>query len=192
MQYRLNGTSTGVWLGALLLTLALSVPVVSWAETEQPVDEETLYPPVQIGAASQEIPAGARLVIRFLTALDSKTANIGDAFSAEASEDLWIEDRLILPKGTAVRGRVEAVQRPGFFSKGGLLKLGFDHMVMPSGELRPLSLQLDTASAKMDRQRNALYTDPGVGAKLDKSVQQAFSSQCLRAGSFKPSEPKTW
>jgi entry exclusion lipoprotein TrbK len=29
-------------------------------------------------------------------------------------------------------------------------------------------------------------------AKLDQRVQQAFSSQCLRAGSFKPSEPKTW
>ena len=29
-------------------------------------------------------------------------------------------------------------------------------------------------------------------AKLDKSVQEAFSSQCLRAGSFKPSEPKSW
>lgn len=29
-------------------------------------------------------------------------------------------------------------------------------------------------------------------AKLDKGVQQAFSSQCLRRGSFKPSEQKTW
>ena len=29
-------------------------------------------------------------------------------------------------------------------------------------------------------------------AKLAKSVEQAFSSQCLRAGSFKPSEPKSW
>ncbi|MCK0505355.1 entry exclusion lipoprotein TrbK [Aromatoleum anaerobium] len=29
-------------------------------------------------------------------------------------------------------------------------------------------------------------------AKLDKGVQQAFSSQCLRRGAFKPSEQKTW
>ena len=29
-------------------------------------------------------------------------------------------------------------------------------------------------------------------AKLDKDVQQELSSQCLRRGSFKPSEQKTW
>lgn len=29
-------------------------------------------------------------------------------------------------------------------------------------------------------------------AKLDKSIHEKFSSACLRRGSFKPSEPKTW
>lgn len=39
---------------------------------------------------------------------------------------------------------------------------------------------------------NAETCEPENIAKLDKAVQEAFSSQCLRAGSFKPSEPKTW
>ena len=39
---------------------------------------------------------------------------------------------------------------------------------------------------------NAENCKPENIAKLDKSVQEAFSSQCLRAGSFKPSEPKSW
>ena len=39
---------------------------------------------------------------------------------------------------------------------------------------------------------NAENCKPENIAQPDKSVQQAFSSQCLRAGSFKPSEPKTW
>lgn len=29
-------------------------------------------------------------------------------------------------------------------------------------------------------------------AKLDKSIQQDFSSQCVRRGTFKPSTPKAW
>jgi len=39
---------------------------------------------------------------------------------------------------------------------------------------------------------NAETCKPENIAKLDKAVQEAFSSQCLRAGSFKSSEPKTW
>jgi entry exclusion lipoprotein TrbK len=39
---------------------------------------------------------------------------------------------------------------------------------------------------------NAENCKPENIAKLDKSTQQALSSQCLRAGTFKPSEPKSW
>ena len=39
---------------------------------------------------------------------------------------------------------------------------------------------------------NAENCKPENTAKLDKSVQEAFISRCLRPGSFKPSEPKTW
>lgn len=39
---------------------------------------------------------------------------------------------------------------------------------------------------------NAENCKPENIATLDKSVHEVFSSQCLRAGTFKPSEPKTW
>lgn len=168
--------TTGLKQQAVTLTLAVlffaSPAAMALANPAAPA---TLYPPVELGAASQQIPAGMNLPIAFLTPLDSKTSNVGDIFIAVAAQDLWAGEQLVLPKGSTIRGRVQGVERPGFFSKGGLLRLTFDHVQMPSGELKPLALDIDAASAKLDREKNALYTDPGIGAKLNDSVDKGIS-----------------
>jgi hypothetical protein len=161
-------------VAAIMLALALTLPLGALAQDNMP-SSATLYPPVEMGTASQQVPAGMQLKIQFITPLDSKTSNLGDAFVALSAADLWAGDQLVLPQGSTVRGRVAEVQRPGFFSKGGLLRLTFDHVVMPSGELKPLSLEVDTASAKMSRSKNALYTDPGISSKLNTSVDNGVS-----------------
>jgi hypothetical protein len=159
------------WVLAFTVSLCVISPV-GWALPEDVSSSSTLYPPSELNLASQQVPAGTALRIRFLTPLDTKTSNIGDGFVATAAEDVFAGRQLILPKGTPVRGRVAQVQRPGFFSKGGLMRLTFDHVTLPTGEVQPLRLELDTTSAKMDRSRNALYTDPGIGAKLETSVDK--------------------
>lgn len=146
----------------------------AWAEPGD-LPPSTLYPPLEMESTSQQVPAGIQLPVIVETPLDSRTANAGDIFVVKASNDLWAGEQLILPKGTTIRGRVETVERPGFFSKGGLMRLSFDHAVMPSGELRPLSLQLDAASAKLNQEKNALYTDPGIGSKLNTSVDKGVN-----------------
>jgi hypothetical protein len=160
-------------LGSLMIIGAIALSGLALAA--RAAEEITLYPPLEMGAISQQIPAGARLKVRFLSAMDSRTANIGDPFVANASEDLWSQDHLLIPNGTVIRGRVQAVQRPGLFSKGGLIRLAFDHVAMPSGELKPLPFQVDAASAKMNREKNALYTDPGIGSKLNTSVDKGIA-----------------
>lgn len=51
-------------------------------------------------------------------------------------------------------------------------------------EKKPESVMLPEVNAETCKPENIV--------KLDKAAQEVFSSQCLRAGSFKPSEPKTW
>ncbi len=151
-------------------------------------DTPVIAPPLELGATSQQIPAGIRLKLNFLTPLDSQTTNSGDEFLAESAEDLWLGQQLILPKGTLIRGRTEDVKRPGFFSKGGLIRLTFDHVVMPSGELKPLNLEVDAATEMLDTTRDGLYTDPGMGAKLSDSVDKGvdkfkfFRDRGVKAG----------
>lgn len=157
-----------------LLPWALS-SVLLFAPVALGAEPPTLHPTQDLGAASQQIPAGAKLKIAFLTALDAQKATPGDAFLAQAAEDLWTGNQLILPKGTEIRGRVLDSRKSGLFSKGAMLRLSFDHLVMPSGELNPLNLQLDTLQTMFNREKNALYTDPGIGAKLNTSVDKGIA-----------------
>jgi hypothetical protein len=172
MQSPLKRWISSALFGVFLLLLPLGSLVAHSADS---LTSPTVYPPSELSLTSQEVPAGTTLKIRFLTALDSKTSNMGDGFVAMAIEDVFAGRQLVLPKGTPVRGRVAQVQRPGFFSKGGLMRLTFDHVMLPNGELQSMRLDLDAASAKVDRTRNALYTDPGIGAKLESSVDKGVN-----------------
>lgn len=108
--------------GFLLLAAVSTLILVSTAVYSQvpSLPYETFYPPISADAASQQVPAGTKLKIRFVSLIDSSSSNVGDVFMAQASEDLWAGKQLILPKGTMLRGRVSSVERPGFLARVGL------------------------------------------------------------------------
>lgn len=131
---------------------------------------------LKIETGSQKVPVGTMLTIAFNTPMDSRLTNVGDVFTAKLTKDFTVsgksgERRMILPQGTLVRGRVDQVKRPNFFSHGGAIYLAFDHVVLPSGELLPLTLNLSTENA-MVNQKGALYTDPGIGRKIERGAEQ--------------------
>lgn len=131
---------------------------------------------LKIQSDTQKVPAGTMLTVSFNSTLDSRTANLGDIFTANLTQDFTVrsksnERRVILPVGTTIRGRVSNVTRPNFFSHGGTIYLNFDHLVLPSGELLPITLNLSTENTIVNKQ-GGLYTDPGIGKKLQKGLTQ--------------------
>jgi hypothetical protein len=131
---------------------------------------------LQVQAGSQKVPAGTMLTVAFNTNMDSKITNTGDPFTAIITKDFSVPSaqggrRVILPAGTMVRGRVSNVKRPGLFSHGGAIFLAFDHVVLPSGELLPLTLNLSTENTLVNKQ-GALYSDPGIGKKVQQGAEQ--------------------
>jgi len=131
---------------------------------------------LKIETGSQKVPVGTMLTIAFNTTMDSRLTNMGDVFTAKLTKDFTVagkngERRMILPQGTVVRGRVDQVKRPNYFSHGGAIYLAFDHVVLPSGELLPLTLNLSTENA-MVNQKGALYSDPGIGRKIERGAEQ--------------------
>jgi hypothetical protein len=130
---------------------------------------------LKVETGSQKVPVGTMLTIAFNTPMDSRITNIGDTFTAILTKDFTVtgkngEHRMILPAGTMVRGRVDQVKRPNFFSHGGSIFLGFDHVVLPSGELLPLTLNLSTENTLVN-QKGALYSDPGIGKKVQQGAE---------------------
>ena len=136
---------------------------------------------LQITTATEKVPTGTVLKIAFNTPMDSRVSLTGEPFTATLQEDFYTlrrvdgepEKRVILPQGTMLRGRASDVKRPGLFSKGGAISLSFDHVVLPSGELLPLAMNLSNTNPIVN-QAGALYTDPGVGKKVNQGVQKGF------------------
>jgi hypothetical protein len=136
---------------------------------------------LQITTTTEKVPTGTILKIAFNTPMDSRVSLTGEPFTATLQEDFYTfrrvdgepEKRVILPQGTMLRGRASDVKRPGLFSKGGAISLSFDHVVLPSGELLPLAMNLSNTNPIVN-QAGALYTDPGVGKKVNQGVQKGF------------------
>ncbi|HEY9746286.1 MAG TPA: hypothetical protein V6C99_08725 [Oculatellaceae cyanobacterium] len=130
---------------------------------------------LQVQAGSQKVPAGTMLTVAFNTPLDSRTSNAGDPFNGYLTHDFAVLGanglrRVILPTGTLIRGRVQEVKRPSYFSRGGALFLTFDHVVLPSGEQLPLVLNLSTENTAV--KDGAVYMDPGIGKKMEKGLEK--------------------
>lgn len=180
-------SSTKTIAFALSALLAGSVMLNAGAQMTAPAEPEPATAPsatsaLQIQAGSQKVPAGTFMTIAFNSPMDSKLSNTGDPFNALITEDFAVSGqngarKIILPAGTVVRGRVNDVKRPGFFSHGGAIYLSFDHVVLPSGELLPLTLNLSTENTIVNKQ-GALYSDPGIGKKVERGFndgKKAFS-----------------
>ncbi len=171
-----------VFFTAKALPFCLSMALMGWV----PAPAQVTAPPpsltpsssssvLKIESGSQKIPAGTMLTVAFNTTMDSRVSNVGDPFHAYLTEDFTVKGdqatrRVVLPAGTTVRGRIQEVKRPSFFSRGGAIFLSFDHVVVPSGELLPLTLNLSTENTLVNKQ-GALYTDPGIGKKVQKGVE---------------------
>ena len=189
-------TSPGAWAQADVLNVA---PATSYAVPA--TEDSTAMSAIKINTASEKVPAGTMLTITFQTAMDSRITVSGEPFTAFLEDDLLSASpqnggtapHVILPRHTMLRGRIAKVQRPRLFSRGGSIQLVFDHVVLPSGDLLPLDLNLSAKNRYVKRlntpkaapgtvpnatktQQFVLYSDPGVKHKLHQSVSNGVQT----------------
>jgi hypothetical protein len=113
----------------LLLTFAFSTPIL-WAFQEP--TQETL-PPNEI-----VVPQGTVIPIILTECLNTRSSQVGDVFYADTTYPIWIQQRLIIPKGSTIRGTVTEVVRPGKVKGKGRLAVRFDDILLPNGVLRTM------------------------------------------------------
>lgn len=94
--------------------------------------------PVKIEVSSQRIPVGTNLPLRLESNINTSVSNIGDQFNATLTSDVMVDDNIILPAGSVIRGTVGNIKKAGFFVKEARVMLLFDHLVTPAGKQIPL------------------------------------------------------
>jgi len=72
------------------------------------------------------LPEGTRISIKLDVDLSSKVASVNDTFLASVAKPVSIRDRVVIPIGTVLEGRVMKVERAAAGSQNGELKVVFE------------------------------------------------------------------
>jgi hypothetical protein len=150
-----------------------------------------LEQPVQFGAATlesdslsqlgTEAPQDSVVQLRFLSAVSSATAAVGDPVEAVLSEPLrGAGNKLIFPEGTHLSGRVRQTQHARWLHRSGTLRFTFDQVMLPPflESLHQAPLER-TPLQRTDARLLSAETDPSASVKVDSE------------GSAKATEPKS-
>ena len=154
----------------LLLTTACFTSgwfsTMSWAE-QSAIPEMRRY---KATSGTQKVAKGTILKLTLSSTLDSRSAQIGESFTALVAEDLFgSTGDVLLPRGSTLRGRVSDVYGQGFFGKGGYLKLAFDWVTLPTGKEVPIAIEITPMTGFLNAE-GQLYKDPGYTQKALKDL----------------------
>lgn len=83
------------------------------------------------------IPAGTRISVRTIDAIDSTKNHVGDRFQASLEEPLIVDDKVVAEKGADVYGRLEESKESGTFTGRSELRVALTGIVV-DGKTVPL------------------------------------------------------
>lgn len=124
--------------------------------------------PVLRKAAAKKAPAapktfavtsGTRIRVRMNDNISSKTARVGDRFTANVTEPVYSNTGvLVIPSGSTVTGRVDSVMAAQKGGKPGTIGVSFVSVKTPNGYSRAINgslTDLDSKTAKSDAESTA-------------------------------------
>jgi len=105
------------------------------------------------------VNSGERLRARMNSTINSKTARVGDTFTANVTEPVYSNNGvLVIPSGSRLTGRVDAVVAARKGGKPGTIDVSFTQVRLPNGLVRRINgslTDLDSDDAKSNAEGTA-------------------------------------
>ena len=111
------------------------------------------------------VPAGTVIPVTLTTRVSSKNAREGDGIYGKTAFPVTVDNKIVIPEGSNVRGKIVEVKRPGRVKGKAELTLNFQTLVLPSGITLPIYTSLGGAGGAGDRKGEA--TVQGDSSKTD-------------------------
>jgi hypothetical protein len=105
-----------------------SLAASRFTDDSGPVSPATPAP--QSDSNTVTVPAGTRLMVRTIDAIDSDKKQVGDKFLATLEQALYVNNALVAPRGADVYGRLEEVKAAGHIAGKSELKLALTGIVI--------------------------------------------------------------
>lgn len=91
------------------------------------------------------IPSGTKVPLKLDHAISTKESRDGDAVYAETTFPVVLNDRVLIPSGTYVQGRISRIQRAGRIKGRAEVQMHFTTLIYPSGYTVMLPGSLENA-----------------------------------------------
>lgn len=162
-------------LGALFVASALVAAQTKPAVPITPVVSVTSVDPANPNQIV--IPAGTQIPLALKQAISTKNAREGDPVYAETTFPFVLNDRILVPAGTYVQGRISRVQRAGRVKGRAEILMHFTTLIYPSGYtvILPGSIQNMPGADKtsMKDEEGTVREDSQTGEKLGAAAKDA-------------------
>lgn len=174
---------------ATLLVLAVIVGAVpAFSQSKKPVLKRrpVAKKKVVVSVPVYTVENGTTIRTRMNETINSKTAKVGDSFTATITEPVYSTNgTVVIPVGSTVKGRVDTVKPAAKGGKPGEIGVSFNQIRLPNGRTRAINGSLtdldegktvsdneSTASGKKMKNRKLIFIGGGTagGAVLGAAI----------------------
>lgn len=110
-------------------------------------------------SATFEIPRGTQLRVKLLDTLTTRRNEEGDLFRVEVVENVRVGDRIAVPEGSRITGRISYLRRPGRIRGKAEMTLIFEELQLPSQQRVPLKASVASIE---ERSRSQIKDEEGT------------------------------
>ena len=131
------------------------------------------------------IPAGTRVPLSLKQAISTKTAKDGDPVYAEIAFPFVVNERVVIPAGTYIQGKIERVQRGGHVKGRAELLIHFTSMIYPNGYTVMLGGSVENTpgaeKTSMKDSEGTIRQDSDAGKRVETAATTATTGAVIGA-----------
>jgi type IV secretory pathway VirB10-like protein len=148
-----------------------------------PQQENSAPQPKEVKTTSLVIPAGTKVPLTLKQAISTKTAKEGDAVYAMTAFPVALDDRILVPTGTYVQGKISHIQRGGHVKGRAELLIHFTSLIYPSGYTVMLPGALENVPgaehATTQGSEGTVRQDNDTGKKVETAAKTAGTGAAI-------------
>ena len=142
-------------------------------------------PAEESGKTMLTIPAGTRVPLSLKQAISTKTAKDGDPVYAETAFPFVVNERVVIPAGTYIQGKIARVQRGGHVKGRAEVLIHFTSMIYPSGYTVMLGGSVENTpgaeKTSMKDSEGTIRQDSEAGRKAKSAAEGAGTGAVIGA-----------
>src|SRR6202158_1598356 len=156
---------------------------IAAAQSSLPPDPPA--PSGESGQPTRGIPEGTRIPLSLKQAISTKTAKDGDPVYAATAFPFVVNDRVVIPAGTYIQGKIERAHRGGHVKGRAELLIHFTSMIYPSGYTVMLGGSVENTpgaeKTSMKDSEGTIRQDSDAGKKAKSAAEGATTGAVIGA-----------